>query len=164
MIIDLHHNGTYPVQYDWDSFGDSELYLQGGTRGIVFRKDGSSYRTAFVELFVAGSFFRGEGESLEEAESAIWNKYNKSVSCGEHVWEPRGYHNGGGFCKYCNTFRSNVFTGEQLGQFCHICGVGTTYSWNSDNIFGCEHHPVREESTSVIGKMFEALNPVMEEE
>lgn len=100
--------------------------LQGGMSGIVFSVNGN-YRTAFVEASLNSSFYRGEGSTIEEAELACWNKYVRSLKCLEHEWETRGYTNGAGFCKHCNKFEGERFTGEQLGLFCGTCGVGTTY-------------------------------------
>lgn len=59
--------------------------------------------------------------------------------------ESRNYHNGAGFCSRCNTFGSQVFTGEQLGQHCKVCAVGTTYHWGRNETTGeqeflCEEH------------------------
>lgn len=113
-------------KYDWVG---AEL-LQGGTKGLVLSSK-CNYNTAFVEAFIAGSFIRGEGETLEAAETDCWNKYQKVAACVNHEYEPRGYHNGGGICKNCGKFASKVFTGAQLGQFCVVCGEGTLYKHDS---------------------------------
>ena len=128
---------------------DAEL-LQGGESGLVFSPKGN-YTTAFIEAFIDGTFIRGEGKNLVEAEYSAWEKYLARNECPQHEWSPRNYKNGAGFCIHCNTFKSYAFTGEELGQFCHDCGVGTTYSWDFDKekeefIFGCELHVVESEA------------------
>jgi len=122
-------------------------FLQGGDRGIVITRDpeNPTYRTAFVEAFPPSSgFFRGEGSSIAEAEKNAWDKWRRSEECPGHEWDARGYTNGGGFCKICKRFGSNVFTGEQLDQFCATCGVGTTYGnvgMDKDNkVWYCKEH------------------------
>lgn len=88
-----------------------DMYLQGGKRGLVVGSKGS-YRTAFVEAFPPGTFLRGEGESVAEAEAACWAKYEKHMRCdgsGEHgPYEPRRYENGSGFCVKCGAWFSKV--------------------------------------------------------
>lgn len=88
-----------------------DMYLQGGKRGLVVGRKGS-YRTAFVEAFPPGTFLRGEGETVAEAEAACWAKYEKHIACdgsGEHgPYEPRQYENGGGFCVKCGAWFSKV--------------------------------------------------------
>jgi hypothetical protein len=102
-----------------------------------------------MEVYPPGAaFIRGEGESARDCENAAWAKYQLALNCsdasGAHDWEARGYQNGAGFCSRCNTFGSQVFTGEQLGQFCEICHVGTTYHWGTDEHgdpeYLCEEH------------------------
>lgn len=119
-------------------------YLQAGSKGIVLGSKGN-YTTAFMEAFVDGTFIRGEGETIQEAEHAAWQKYQKINACAGHEWETRGYKNGAGFCKHCSFFKSHAFTGEELNQFCHVCKKGTIYSSTTDpstneEIWGCEEH------------------------
>jgi hypothetical protein len=134
-------------QYPWPQ----DTFLQAGFKGLVFRRDGGApYQTAFVEAFPDGTFIRGEGSDIIEAEVDAWQKYRSIVGCPGHEYETRGYTNGAGFCKHCNQFQGNVFTGEQLGQFCHYCGEGTTYSHTrtigrkhdegTEKIWVCEAH------------------------
>lgn len=107
-------------------------FLQGGSRGIVFQRDGGSYTTAFVEAFPpetdpASGFYRGEGENIAAAETAAWEKYQRASACPQHDWDARGYQNGAAFCRRCNKFGTKIFTGEDLGQYCQTCGIGTTW-------------------------------------
>jgi len=107
-------------------------FLQGGHKGIVFVKGmNESYTTTFVEVYVPNvadsGFYRGEGATVAEAEESAWNKYQRAGNCPHHEWESRGYTNGGGFCKHCNTFGSKVIDPRDLGQFCYVCGTPTTH-------------------------------------
>jgi hypothetical protein len=141
---------SHEARHPWPT----ETVVSAGT-GVVFRrsaKEGEprSYKTLFMEVYPPGAaFIRGEGESPEACEDAAWAQYQRALNCsdgsGTHDWEPRDYHNGAGFCSRCNTFGSAVFTGEQLGQFCKICGTGTTHHWhknesNGSQEFLCEEH------------------------
>lgn len=132
----------------------AETVVSAGS-GVVFRRNAKedeprSYRTLFMEVYPPGAaFIRGEGESPAACEDMAWNKYQLALNCSDgsesHDWETRSYRNGAGFCSRCNTFGSQVFTGEQLGQLCAICGAGTTYHWHKDQNTGseeflCEEH------------------------
>jgi len=142
----INNDHHIEAQHDWAE----GTFLQGGDKGVVFsRTPGKpSYVTAFVEAFppeeLGGGFFRGEGATAAEAETSAWEKWQLSQQCPGHEWEPRGYTNGGGFCKHCKRFGSKVFTGEELGQFCADCGVGTTYDQtkNTDEVdeWYCSEH------------------------
>lgn len=138
---------THKAAHPWPR----ETNVSAGN-GVVFSKSGN-YTTLFMEVYPPGaSFIRGEGETPQECEESCWKQYQKALNCpaGEHEWEARDYRNGAGFCKHCGTFKADAFTGEQLGQFCHICGVGTTYSWKDAPdgvVFSCkEHHVLDKES------------------
>ena len=103
------------------------IFIQGG--------GGFSGLTAFVEVAPEGTFIRGEGATILEAEETAWNKYQKEYSCSGHEYEPRGYVNGVGVCSKCEHRKSKVFTGEELGQYCLVCAVGTTYACYTDEAF-----------------------------
>ncbi|MCB5280579.1 hypothetical protein [Arthrobacter sp. ES1] len=141
---------THEAKHPWPA----ETVVSAGS-GIVFIRNAKpgearSYTSLFMEVYPPGAaFIRGEGESPEACEDAAWAKYRRALNCtdgsGSHDWEPRDYHNGAGFCSRCNTFGSKVFTGEQLGQLCRICGAGTTYHWHTNAETGseeflCEEH------------------------
>ncbi len=112
-------SGGQPVRCAWPE----GTFLQGGDPS--WREPGDD---TFVEAFPpAGGFFRGDAPTIEEAEAKAFAKYSRSVECPGHQWEARGYTNGGGICRLCGVFGSKVFTGVDLGQFCHTCGVGTTW-------------------------------------
>lgn len=127
------------VEYTTENPWPEEAFLQGGTSGIVFNKDGSAYRTTFIEAFLDETFIRGEGETLKDAEESAWAQYQRMSGCPGHEWEPRNYKNGAGFCKHCNKFKSKVFTPEDLGCFCDVCGIPTYWS-RQNKKFYCEEH------------------------
>lgn len=83
--------------------------VQAGSRGVVFRRDGSTYRTAFFEAFPPpNGFIRGEGETIADAEDAAWSQFIRESGC-EHEFERRNYTNGAGICRHCGGFRARVF-------------------------------------------------------
>lgn len=140
--IDLRYgDGDYEARHPWPE----ETAVSAGTRGLVLGRDGTSYRTAFMEVYPPGaSFIRGEGATAAECEDACWAAYQKALTCPSgagHAWEPRGYRNGAGFCTHCGTFKAKAFTPEELGLHCHACGAATFYSRDGDRM-GCEAHPV----------------------
>lgn len=147
--------------YPWPA----ETYLQGGSKGVVIVRNGQNYTTAFIEAVPPeGGFFRGEGPSLEEAETKAWEKYVASRACANHEWEARGYTNGGGFCKHCNTFGSNVFSGEQLGQLCATCNEGTTYINYEDQWWCKEHYPLQPQHERYFELLRRSIAPGLSEE
>lgn len=135
-------------QYDWTQ----EFFLQGGKEGIVFTREGSRYVTAFVEAVSSGRFIRGEGDSVEAAETDAWEKYQAIEKCDHPEYVTKGYTNGAGFCVSCGEFKPRHFTGEQLGQFCSSCNEGTTWGTayklrinknherTSEEVWTCEEH------------------------
>lgn len=141
----LGSDGEYELRNPWPA----DCFVQGGRNGVVIARKGPGYKTAYFEAF-PDTFIRGEGETLEEAEDAAWRFYQRHLACPEHDIKPhppgkpeRAYTNGAGFCQRCGMFQSNVFSGEQLGQRCQTCGVGTTFArygplaeFSGENAFG----------------------------
>lgn len=98
---------------DWPA----DCYVQWGGRGVVFGKAGT-YATAFFEAFPkGGGFFRGEGETIADAEAHALRQYRKSVACPEHDWSRRGYTNGGAFCRRCDVFGTPFAPIVTLGEW-----------------------------------------------
>lgn len=69
--------------------------------------------TPFFEAFPPGTFIRGEGATIAEAEAKAFAQYQSEFGC-NHVWgrhhERRGtYLNGAGWCRKCGAFRSRMF-------------------------------------------------------
>jgi hypothetical protein len=100
----IAHTDAYAT-YPWPS----DIYIQGGSSGVVLNNDGSHTITAFFEAFPAGTFLRGEGATLAEAEEACWRAYKTFRDCPHGEYERRGYRNGSGFCVTCGTWMNGVF-------------------------------------------------------
>lgn len=96
-------NTSEPMRHPWPA----DVFVQGGALGVVVR-GGEVYRTAFVEAF-PGTFLRGEGATIAEAEDAAWRQYEVLASCDPHgPYEARQYRNGAGYCVKCGTWFSKV--------------------------------------------------------
>lgn len=140
-----HHHGAYDraATHEWP---DETIYSAGGCAPTG--DPGTRPDPWFLEVYPPGaSFIRGNGATPEESEDRAWASFQRALHCDgehEHLWEPRGYTNGAGFCRWCSTFASRVFTGEDLGQFCAVCGDPTTHGTDSDKAPRCElHMPTR---------------------
>lgn len=76
--------------------------------------NGLSPANPFFEAFIPGTFIRGDGETLEEAERRAFAKYEREQGC-NHLWGRQSnnrnglYLNGAGWCRRCNAFRSEMF-------------------------------------------------------
>ena len=68
---------------------------------------------AFFEAFVPGTFIRGEGKDIAEAEQKAFDQLRKEITCNHHWGRTRRngevYTNGAGWCRKCNAFRSKMF-------------------------------------------------------
>lgn len=67
----------------------------------------------FFEAFPPGTFIRGEGADIAEAERKAFAQFESEFLCAHH-WgrhlEGRGtYLNGAGFCRKCGAFRGTMF-------------------------------------------------------
>ncbi len=123
----------YECKQDWPI----GTFLQGGNDGVVYtgkslneafddpigtvkdvlgRGEGGSvfYRTAFFEAFPRNpdTFIRGEGKTIEEAETDAWRQYEKIRNCAGHEFEKRGRSDGVGWCKHCKMFSIHAFEKE----------------------------------------------------
>jgi len=102
-------NTNAEARYPWPE----DMFIQGGN-GVVLARDKPEvlYRTKFVEAFPEGTFLRGEGDTLAEAEDKCWAKYQKIVQCPTHPdhgpFERRHYRNGSGYCIHCGSWFSKV--------------------------------------------------------
>lgn len=106
--------------------GYGEIYVQGGN-GIVigFKDSGPPRRTAFVECFPEGTFIRGEGATVAEADEDCWAKLRAYLDCPGHAWVPNKPDQPAGTCSLCRTRRSDAFTAEELGLSCTRCSAPT---------------------------------------
>lgn len=109
----LIRNTDQPIRYPWPD----DFFLQGGSCGLVLA-GAESYTTAFVEgspkgpptPSQPGTFLRGKGETIADAEDALWAKYQTMANCPGHgPYERRNYRNGAGYCVNCGTWFSKVF-------------------------------------------------------
>lgn len=84
-----------------------DCFVQWGGNGIVLSKEaGKSYRTCFFEAFPKeGSFIRGEGATIREAEEQAFGKFLKESAC-QHAWSRKAYTNGGAICRKCGSFQT----------------------------------------------------------
>lgn len=162
--IDFRSAGTHEATHPWPE----ETKVSAGN-GVVFQRGtDESYRTLFMEVYPPGaSFIRGEGKTFQECEDAAWSRYQDALRCpktqdGVHRWIPKGYTNGAGFCAHCNTFQSQTFTGEELGQFCDTCGAGTTYHRSKGDdgvqIFLCKEHTPARDTEDALSRLFDMLD------
>lgn len=121
----------YVCKHAWDE----DMFVQCGGDGVVIGKN--PYRTAFFEAFPKkpSCFLRGEGATIEEAEQACWDKYQKVLTC-DHEMERRNRTDGYGYCKHCS-YSSMVF--EPLTKCCK-CGVPTAHSTDKDSKSYCKKH------------------------
>lgn len=136
------HTGEVQA-HDWPA----GTYVQGGKSGTVFKRDGGSYKTAFVEAMLpgqsdgdSGPFIRGEGDTLADAETDAFAKWQRTDACPGHEYETRGYRNGGGICKHCNRFATGVFDVKVVGHPCTECGEGTNHFRTDDGQWFCQAH------------------------
>ena len=133
--------GRYTVQKPWPV----DTHMNGGGNGhVVVRGAKDSYRTAYFEASprTPNTFIRGEGESIEAAEESAWAKYQRyTAGDHEHEFETRGYTNGAGFCKHCGMFSSKVFSLQEIGVICVVCGAGGDAGKNGEHFYCLEHDP-----------------------
>lgn len=145
---------AYDCQYNWPE----DCKVQCGEKGMVFSKKGN-YRTAFFEAFPRNpdTFIRGEGETLQAAETSAWEKYQKHCGCELNHDDPdnferRGYKNGAGFCKACGLFKGSCF---EPTTRCHNCDTPTYHTSDAKGRWWCDKCAdlIPEEDLSEIQKM-----------
>lgn len=95
-------------------------------------------RNPFFEAFPKGTFIRGDGATIEEAERKAFAQYLSEFEC-DHVWgrkRPGGdtYTNGAGWCRKCKAFRSRMF--------CEVITLGHMRKplahWEYEYLIECE--------------------------
>lgn len=133
------NEGRYLCQYDWPV----DCTVQGDDFSVVLTDDTygdeDTYETAFFEAFPRNpdTFIRGEGETLQEAETNAWNQWQQVLTCPGHEFERPGYKNGAGVCQHCGMFGANVF--DPLTT-CIICSTPTTYTSSKKKDSYCQAH------------------------
>lgn len=119
-----NHAGHTPI-HPWPE----DCMVQWGGRGLVLGS--KPYHTAFFEAFPAGTFIRGEGATVAEAEDRAWAQHQREVACGEHAWSPmqpggRERLDGCGWCTRCGRFESKALP---IRTVCGTCGkAGPLYT------------------------------------
>ena len=118
MPIIASHNRTYRSEGHVPSDRwPEDCRVQWGGSGIVLRREGGAYGTAFFEAFPSGGgFFRGEGPDLAAAEADCLAKYERFTRC-DHLWGRGRYTNGGGVCRRCGAFMTRFRPIPRLGAF-----------------------------------------------
>jgi len=118
MPIIASHNRTYRSEGHVPSEGwPEDCHVQWGGSGLVLKRDGGAYGTAFFEAFPAeGGFFRGEGADIAAAEADCLRKYDRFTRC-QHLWGRGTYTNGGAICRRCGAFMTRFRPIPRLGAF-----------------------------------------------
>ena len=118
MPIIASHNRTWrPEGHVPSPNWPEDCHVQWGGSGLVLKKDGDAYATAFFEAFpVGGGFFRGEGASIAAAEADCLEKYDRFSRCA-HIWGRGRYTNGGAICRRCGAFMTRFRPIPRLGAF-----------------------------------------------
>lgn len=107
IIASQHRAGKDP--YEPQAAWPEDTYVQWGGRGVVLKREGGGYGTAFFEAFPkGGGFIRGEGPSIAEAEAQAHATWVKQSGC-RHIWGRNGYTNGLGLCRLCRANQSRMF-------------------------------------------------------
>lgn len=121
----------YPLQYPWPA----EYQVQCGDQGFVLTAEGS-YRTAFFEVFPPGTFIRGEGPTIAEAEADAYTQYQRQLQCAVHSYDRGAYRNGYGICTQCG---HGALVFEPLER-CVICQAPTYFLHALDGQWYCACH------------------------
>ena len=111
----------YITKYEWSY----DCHIQCGSNGLVVSE--KPYNTAYFEVFPKklDCFIRGEGSTIEEAETDAYNLYERYSNCEHHEFEKLpNYKNGMGRCKKCG-MKKVVFEQDYT---CIICGKHECYS------------------------------------
>lgn len=138
---EMGHSGEkeYHCQKEWAD----DVYLQCGSKGVVLKKEGG-YTTAFFEIFVSGTYLRGEGKTIEDAETNVYEKYRPMLECKDHHFEQVGHQDRDGVCSHCGFIKKECFKPSHECSVCHKPHV----MLKIDNDHFCIHHFI-EKSKSI---------------
>jgi len=122
-MMKIVDNSDYKTEYETKCDWPKDVFVQGGSCGIVL-SSGGNYRTAYFEAFPKNPemFIRGEGKTLEDAEKNAYDKYMRWTSC-EHSFEKID-KDGTGKCIHCG-YKDRVF---ETDYKCIECGKHQRYS------------------------------------
>lgn len=110
--------------FDW-----GKTFVQGGETGVVFSHK-RNYTTAFVEAFPKiegmGTFIRGEGDDVKNAEKQCWEKYQRMIECKPHDWS-RNVHGTLRDDGYAQCTKCKMSTSDALSPIttCKVCDKPT---------------------------------------
>lgn len=131
-------NKEYTCLKEWPN----DISLQCGDKGIVLKKKGGGYATAFFEVLTKDDFIRGEGEDLIKAEEKAFEKLMKIKNCHEHKYERKG-DSVDAECYLCNHKEKKYF--PPAGK-CSTCGKEhTALNINKENF--CIQHYIDKSKT-----------------
>lgn len=111
----LDEKREYSCQHNWSE----KASLQCGSKGVVLKKEGGGYSTAFFEVFYGENFIRGEGETIETAENQAYIQYEKLLNCPQHKFEPEQRNPRNGVCSCCGFIEKNHYLPKDN---CCVCG------------------------------------------
>lgn len=144
-IIKVSCGDNIVANHFWDDF-----FVQAGHNGVVLNStDSSAYTTAFFEAFPKisglGTFIRGEGKSIHEAEEKCWEKYQKRLACKGHEWD-RNVHgdlrdDGYAICVNCGL----TATALEPVTKCEKCHKPTTKKFYKKHICYTHYFEIPEE-------------------
>lgn len=141
--------GEYLCHKDWPE----GIHLQCGGNGIVLGE--KPYNTAFFEVFPKepATFIRGEGITIELAEEAAWNKYQKIMHCSGHEFTREGKTTRG-ICSNCKLRLTDYFPPL---DFCSICNKENSNK-NFNNIVFCFEHYLEEVKKTQLENKFKSID------
>lgn len=113
--IASHHVGEEPGHTPRDEW-PADCLVQWGADGLVIG-DGDSYTTAFFEAFPEGSFIRGEGATISEAEMDALIQWRMISACKEHLWSRKEHRNGVATCRRCGKLAMVMKPVHGLGEW-----------------------------------------------
>ena len=121
IIDNSNYRDEYELKCDWPS----DIFIQGGSSGVVFSRKNGSYTTAYIEAFPKSPdmFIRGEGATMEDAEKDAYDKYIRWTTCPEHDFKKINKE-GMGRCEKCG-YMDYVFEPDYT---CILCGKHQKYS------------------------------------
>lgn len=130
---EMGHSGEkeYHCQKEWAD----DVSLQCGSKGVVLKKEGG-YTTAFFEIFISGTYLRGEGKTIEDAETNVYEKYRPMLECKDHHFEQVGRQDRDGVCSHCGFIKKECFKPSHECSVCYKPHV----MLKIDNDHFCIHH------------------------
>lgn len=131
--LGLMNTPDYTCKYDWPT----ECFVQCGGKGVVIgNQHRKGYVTAFFEAFPFNNFIRGEGETIDLAEDAAWEKYQVMATCPEHRFIKSESRKRDAVCECCGFSIRDYYPPEKE---CSCCGKNNVSLYIYDQYFCLEH-------------------------